>query len=44
MYYRSLILKLYKRAKKAGMYEYLNLGYYKKMLSRFLLRKAYLDW
>ena len=44
MYYRSLILKLYKRARKAGMYEYLNLGYYKKMLSRFLLRKAYLDW
>ena len=44
LYYRKLILKLYKRARKAGMYEYLDLEYYKKMLSKFLLRKAYLDW
>ena len=43
LYYRRLILKLYKRAKKAGVYEYLDLEHYKKMLSRFLLRKAYLD-
>ena len=43
LYYRRLILKLYKRARKAGMYEYLDLGHYKRMLSKFLLRKAYLD-
>ena len=43
LYYRRLILKLYKRAKKAGVYEYLDLEHYKKMLSRFLLRKSYLD-
>ena len=43
LYYRRLILKLYKRARKAGMYEYLDLEHYKRMLSKFLLRKAYLD-
>ncbi len=41
--YRKLFMKLYKRARKAGLYEYLNLAHYKRMLSRYLLRKIYLD-
>ncbi len=44
LYYHSLFLKLYRRARKKGLYDFLNLSYYKKMLSRFLIRKAYLGW
>lgn len=42
-YYRRLILKLYKRAKKAGLYDFIDISYYKTMLSRYLIRKIYLD-
>lgn len=42
-YYRELFLKLYKRARKAGLYQFLDLQYFKRMLSRYLLRKIYLD-
>lgn len=42
-YYRKMIIKLYKRAKKAGLYDFIDISYYKSMLSRYLLRKIYLD-
>lgn len=42
-YYYDLFIKLYKRARKAGLYDFLDLKYFKRMLSRYLLRKIYLD-
>ncbi len=44
LYYHRLFIRLYRRARKAGLYSFLDLAYYRSMLSRFLLRKAYLDW
>lgn len=42
-HYYDLFMKLYKRARKAGLYDFLDLKYFKRMLSRYLLRKMYLD-
>lgn len=43
-YYRRLFLRLYRRAKKSGQYDFMDLPYYKKMLSNYLLRRIYLDF
>lgn len=37
--YNKLFLRLYKIAKKAGIYDFMDLEYYKKMLSSYLNRK-----
>lgn len=41
--YYKMFSKLYRRARNAGVYDFLDLKYFKRMLSRYLLRKIYLD-
>lgn len=41
--YRKMFMKLYKRARKEGLYHFLDLPYLKRMLLRYLMRKIYMD-
>lgn len=42
-YYYRLFSKLYQRAKREGLYDFIDLEYFKGMLTRYLVRKMYLD-